>query len=228
MGSHREGGAPNQINQNATKFNQKTHLQTYQPPPNVADGTINALSSNVKSDLLRNITGTPEPYSIHAASFGSRNDNYVPDTPGGPVGNSKTHPPYPKVQVYDSPSRSQPQNESDLAQKNSIPRKQLGDFVKAHPSGVQPSFQRGHNPSANMAYPLQSDPAAYYDGPQLEDRLTTSPAPGIIARSRPISRGPGAAKTAECVVDRAKSNTTNTEVIESFAPGKFIFKFVVE
>lgn len=227
MGSHREGGAPNQINPNATTFNQETHWQTYQPPPNVADGTIHALSSDVQNDLLRNITGASEPYSIHSASFGSRNDNYVPDTPGGLVDNPKKHPPYPKAPIYGSLSRSQPQNESDLANKNSIPRKQLGDFTKGQPSRVQPSFQRDHNPSANMAYPVQLDPAAFYDGPQLEDRRTTPPAPGVLDRSRPISRGPGAANTAERVVERAKSNTINTEVIESFAPGKFIFKIVV-
>lgn len=222
------GGATNQISPKATNFNQETHSQTYQRPPNAADGTVHALSFNVKSDLLRKLTGGSEPYSIHSASFGSRNDSYVPDTPAGLVINSKKHPPYTKAPIHDSPSRSQPQNEPDLAQKNSIPRKQLGDFTKGHPSGVQPSFQRGHNPSANVAYPLQSDPAAFYDGPQLEEKRTISHAPGILDRSRPISRDPGAAKTAERVVDRAKSNTTNTEVIESYAPGKFFFKIVVE
>lgn len=200
-------------------------MQTHQPSHNVADGTTHALSSDVKSEPWRHGRDAREPYSVHTASFGNRNDNYIPGNSGGVAGIPQTHSSYPKAPIYDH-SRSQQKDELDLPQKNSIPRKQLKDFTKGQSSGVQPSPPRGHTPSANVAYPLQSDPATYYD-PQLGETKNTSSAVGVIDRSRPISKGAGAAYTAERVLDRAKNNTINTDVIETFAPGKPNLKIVV-
>lgn len=200
-------------------------MQSHQPSHNVADGTTHALSSDVNSESWRHARDAREPYSVHTASFRNRNDNYLPGNSGGLAGNPQNYSSYPKAPIYDH-SRSQHKDELGLPQKNSIPRKQLNEFPKGQFSGVQPSLPRGHAPSANVAYPLQSDPANYYDDPQLEETKNTS-AVGVLDRSRPISKGPEAAYTAERVVDRAKNNTINTEVIETFAPGKPTLKIVV-
>lgn len=164
-----------------------------------------------------------EPFSTHAASFGSRNDSHVPRTSGGVADNPTMYVSPQNAPTYD-PSRSQLQDESDLLRKNSIPRKQLRDHTKGQPSGAQPQFLRGQTPSANVGYPSRPDPAVY---PQLEERRDNLTR-GVLDRSRPISRGPGTANTAERVVDRAKSNTINTEVIETFAPGKPLSRIVVD
>lgn len=175
---------------------------------------------------MRHTREAGEPYSIHTAPFANRNDNYLPGTSGGLTGNSEKYSSHPQVPIYD-PSRSQPQDESDLAVKNSIPRKQVGDITKGQASGVEPSFPRGPTTSKKVTYPLQSDPAVDYDDTQLEERKNISPAPGVLDRSRPITRGHGAANTAQRVVDRAQSNTVNTEVIETFAPGNSTLKVVL-
>lgn len=227
LGSHREGAVADQINANARKFNQGNHLQNYRAPHNTSDDPTHVLNSDVKYESMRHARGAGEPYSIHTTSFGSRNDHYVPATTGGLAGNSEESSSHPKAPIHD-PSRSQPQDKSELARKNSIPRKQLRDITKGQASRVQPAVSGGHTPSAaDVTYPLQPDRTTYHDGPQPEGRKDASSASKVLDRPRPSSRGPGAANIAERVVDRAKSNTVNTEVIETFAPGKSVLKVLV-
>ncbi|MCJ1470375.1 hypothetical protein MMC07_009020 [Pseudocyphellaria aurata] len=214
--SHQEGAAASQNDPYARNLRHDNQLHTHQPPHVAADTITHALSSDVKNESMKHFREAGEPFSTHAAPSGSRNNRHVPHTSGG-IADSPTKYVSPLTAPTYDLSRSQPQDESDLHRRNSIPRKQLRDHTKGQSSGLQPPFSTGRTLSANVGHPSRPDPTVCYDDPQLEERKD-NPTRGVLDRSRPISRGPGTANSAERVVDRAKSNTINTEVIETFAP----------
>jgi len=112
----------------------------------------------------------------------------------------------------------------DLARQKSIPRKQVGTSAQAPYSSVQSSTssspQIGHSRQQSDSKPLPSAPISSNNG--YGDRKTpATPQPiSILDRSRPITKGYAAPRDGKDVVDRAKSNTYDTEVIEKIAPGK--------
>lgn len=112
----------------------------------------------------------------------------------------------------------------DLARQKSIPRKQIGISVNAPYSPVQPSTssspQVSHSRQQSDSKPLPSAPISIND--RYGDRGTAAtPQPSsILDRSRPITKGYAAPRDGQDVVNRAKSNTYDTEVIEKIAPGK--------
>ena len=91
-------------------------------------------------------------------------------------------------------------DDTNLAGQISIPRKQVGTSANVLQSSVQPSKpsnrQHGHSRNQSAAKPLPAVPVSSNAFSGVQD--------------------------AQDVVDRAKSNTYDTEVIEKVAPGNSI------
>lgn len=127
----------------------------------------------------------------------------------------------PRSNAYGSPNL-QDEDDTGLARQNSIPRKQIGTSANAPYSSVQasspPSAQTDYSRQQSAPKPLPSTPAAASRG--YTDRQTDSaPQPSnILNRSRPISTSQAGLRDAHDVVDRAKNNTYDTQVVETVAP----------
>ena len=128
----------------------------------------------------------------------------------------------PRANPYDSPNL-QDDDDAGLARQNSIPRKQIGTSRNTPHSSVQasspPKAQTGHSRQQSAPKPLPSTPVAPSRG--YTDRQTDSaPQPSsILNRSRPIPTSQAGPRDAQDVVDRAKTNTYDTQVVETVAPG---------
>ena len=130
------------------------------------------------------------------------------------------------LSAYDS-LNFQDDNDADLARQNSIPRKQIGTSASTPYSSVSASSfsraQTGQIRQQNAPKPLPSTPATVgrgYGGPQTD----STPQPSsILNRSRPISTIHTGLPDAQDVVDRAKTNTFDTKVVETVAPGQSSF-----
>lgn len=125
--------------------------------------------------------------------------------------------------VYES-QKVQDEDDAGLARENSIPRKEIGTSASAPSSTVPASSptrtQTGHSRQQSTPKPLPSTPAAA--SPGFVDRYTdpaTQPS-SILNRSRPIPASPAGLRDAQDVVDRAKSNTQDTQVVETVVPGQ--------
>ena len=98
---------------------------------------------------------------------------------------------------YDGPA-SKEGDDANLARQISIPRKQVGTSANVPQSSVQPPIpsnrQQGHSRNQSASKPLPAAPMSSNDAPGVQD--------------------------AQNVVNRAKSNTYDTTVIERVAPGK--------
>lgn len=114
----------------------------------------------------------------------------------------------------------------DLARQKSISRKQVGTPTPAPYSPVQPSTssspQLSHNQHQSDYKPLPFVPTSSNDGYGDRGTPVLPQAPSILDRSRPITKGYAAPRDGKDVVDRAKSNTYDTEVIEKIAPGNTV------
>ena len=137
--------------------------------------------------------------------------------------------PSPKANAYNS-SNMQAEDDAGLTRQNSIPRKQIGTSPNTPYSPVQalpPSrAQTGHSRQQSVPKPLPSTPAAASRG--YTDRQT-DPAPqpsNILHRSRPIPTSQTALRDAQDVVDRARTNTYDTQVVETVAPGQSHYRTV--
>lgn len=112
----------------------------------------------------------------------------------------------------------------DLAREKSIPRKQVGNSAPTPYSSVQSSKasnpQIGHGPRQSDSKPLPSAPTLSDTGYGAQESTATPPSPSVLDSSRPLTKGYAAPRDGHEVVDRAKSNTYDTEVIEKIAPGK--------
>ena len=129
----------------------------------------------------------------------------------------------PRSNVYNS-SNIHDDDGADLARQNSIPRKQIGTSASTlHsyiPAASSPKAQTGQSRQQNTPKPLPSTPVAAGRG--YVDRQTDSASqpPSILNRSRPIPASQTGLRDVQDVVDRAKTNTSDTQVIETVAPGK--------
>ena len=98
---------------------------------------------------------------------------------------------------YNGPA-SKEGDDANLARQISIPRKQIGTSANVPQSSVQPpipsSRQQGHSRNQSASKPLPAAPVFSNDDPEAPD--------------------------AQDVVDRAKSNTYDTTVVEKVAPGR--------
>ena len=103
---------------------------------------------------------------------------------------------------YDGPV-SKEGDDANLARQISIPRKQVGTSANVQQSSVQPPMpsnrQQGHSRNQSASKPLPAAPVVSNDVPGAPD--------------------------AQDVVNRAKSNTYDTTVVEKVAPGKSIKEY---
>ena len=135
----------------------------------------------------------------------------------------------PRFNTYDSPNLPE-EDHAGLVRQNSIPRKQIGTSPNTPYSSVQassphqvwstPMAQTGHSRQQSAPKSLPSTPAA--KSREFNDRQTdpTPQSSSILNRSRPTSSNPAGLRDAQDVVDRAKTNTCDTQVVESVAPGQ--------
>ncbi len=95
----------------------------------------------------------------------------------------------------------------------SVPRTQIDHAVRGQPSEVHLQSSTGSNPTHTSS-------ATRDDRHHLERLSDNSRVSKVLDRPRPISTGPGAARTTKELLDRASGNTADTEVIETIVPGK--------
>ena len=110
--------------------------------------------------------------------------------------------------------------DTDLAQQKPIPRKQVGASAKVPYSSPdlpdRNDAQIGHGRQKSASKALPSIPVSSSEAHRTE--ASTQPS-SILNRTRPITRGSAEPREAHDIVQRAKSNTYDTEVIEEIAPG---------
>lgn len=117
--------------------------------------------------------------------------------------------------------------EDSLARDPPIPRKQVVTSTNA-------GYQSAQQVSAPTAYSgryqgnsnaLSEAPSTASDGIGSGRNEVPSQSTSVLDRSRPISsKGVTGPQSAQDVVNRAKSNTYDTEVIEKVAPGESLPK----
>ena len=114
--------------------------------------------------------------------------------------------------------------DAGLARQKSIPRKQVGTTAQAPYSSTMPfngpTTQNSHSRQQSAPKALPATPISSNNGSGGRVTERTSESSGILDRSRPITRGMAESRNAHDVVNRAKTNTYDTEVIEKVAPGK--------
>lgn len=130
----------------------------------------------------------------------------------------------PGPKAYDS-LNLQDEDDTLLARHNPIPRKQIGTSASTPHSSVPASSlsraQIGQIRQQNAPKPLPSTPATV--DREYTDHYTDSahhPSHNFN-RSSPISTNQTGLTDAQGVVDRAKTNTYDTDVVEVVAPGQF-------
>ena len=124
--------------------------------------------------------------------------------------------------VYDS-SNLHDDNGAGLARQNSIPRKQIGTSANTLkspiPASPSPKAQIDQSRQQNALKPLPSTPVAASRGYTDHQTDPASQPSSIFKRSRPISASQAGLRDAQDIVDRAKTDTSDTQVIETVAPG---------
>lgn len=137
-----------------------------------------------------------------------------------------------KTRFHESNTSASQDGYQDLARQKSIPRKQIGTSAHAPYSSVQYSTssspQIGHSRQQSDLKPLPSAPILSNDGYRDRETAATPQPSSILDRSRPITKGYMTPRDGQEVVDRAKSNTYDTEVIEKIAPGKSVLSSFTE
>ena len=128
----------------------------------------------------------------------------------------------PRTNVYDS-SKLHDDDGAGLARQNSIPRKQIGTSAGTSYSSIPASSslkaQSGQSRQQNTPKPLPSVPVAASHGYTDHQTGSVSQPSSILNRSRPIPASQTGLRDAQDIIDRAKTNTSDTQVIETVAPG---------
>lgn len=162
-----------------------------------ADGGNHPLGPQNRKGPSEPLEDMTMPYSGLRTDFGAKS-NITAKYPSSPPGNPLQQSPYSSMVDRDSP-HGIPQYGPDLAARKSISRKQLGNSARGQRSDAQPLLSTG---------PVRS-----------ADKQNTSTPQRFPARSKLMTTESDAASSAERVVERAQSNTVDTEVIEAIAPG---------
>lgn len=125
--------------------------------------------------------------------------------------------------AYDVPA-PQDRYDADLARPKSTPRKQVGTSANAPYSSAQSQVpsngQLSHSRNQSAPKPLPSVPVSSTDGHEPRRTEAMPQSTSVLDRSRPISRVVNGPRDAQDVINRAQTNTYDTEVIEKVAPGK--------
>lgn len=131
--------------------------------------------------------------------------------------------------AYDSPN-VQDEHDAGLARQKYDHRKQIGTSANTPYSSVQassrPMAQMGHSRQQSATKPLPSTPAAANQGNTDRQTDSASTPSSMLNRSRPIATSQAGLRDAQDVVDRAKTNTHDTQVIETVAPGEYHSRIV--
>ena len=157
--------------------------------------------------------------SIRPVNEGNAQRVPMSQTPQGDL------PSTPRTNAYDSPNL-QDEDDTSLARQNPIPRKQIGTFADTPYSSVQasspPRAQIGHSRQQSAPKPLPSIPVAADLGYANRQTESTHQSSSILNRSRPVPTSQTGLREAQDVVERAKTNTYDTQVVERVAPGQFL------
>ena len=128
----------------------------------------------------------------------------------------------PRANTYDTPNL-QDEDDAGPAQQNPIPRKQIGTSATTPYSSVEASSpsgtQTGYSRQQIAPKALPPTPAAASLGHTDGQTESTPQKSNVLNRSRPISKNQTGLRDAQDVVDRAKTNTYDTQVVETVAPG---------
>lgn len=112
-----------------------------------------------------------------------------------------------------------------LSRQKSIPRKQVGSSGQFQSSPVHHSnpldSETDHGRQERPSKALPSTPVHSNHGYEPRNTANSIQITSILDRSRPISKGATSPRSTQDIVDRAKTNTYDTQVIEKVAPGKF-------
>ena len=173
-------------------------------------------------------SGNPPVQSSYAARGGTHTEDH------GTRRNYGKHSSVPKVHQDDDFNHSkfpveftldrQREHEGSLARQKSIPRKQVGTSAQAPYLSTEDSVlhnpKAGHGRQQNVSKVLPSLPVSAntnIGAPKSEPETQST---GILNRSRPVTRAQAGTLEAKDIINRAKSNTYDTEVIEKVAPGE--------
>ena len=125
--------------------------------------------------------------------------------------------------AYSSPNMQDGYDEF-LARQDSIPRKNIGTSANTPHSSdrapLPPMAQVGHSRQQSATKPLPSTPAAASQGNTDRQMESASWPSSTHNRSRPNQESQAGLRDAQDVVDRAKTNTYDTQIIETVAPGQ--------
>ena len=129
----------------------------------------------------------------------------------------------PRANAYDTPNL-QDEDDAGLVRQNPIPRKRIGASAKTpYSSSAEASSplgtQAGHNRQQSGPKPLPPTPAAASLGQTDREMDNTPQRSSILNRSSPDSTNQAGLRDAQDVADGAKTNTYDTQVVETVAPG---------
>lgn len=212
----------------APRANTSSQRQEYTPPnntivqrqgyasrnntaPQYQESTRNVAIPNKREHVPRNNAGIRQVNQVDAqrASMAQPSHGDLSSDPG--------------AKAFYSPNY-QDEDDAGLARRKSIPRKKLSTSTSTpYSSGLAsspPRAQTGQSRQQNAQKPLPFTPAAVSHG---YTDLQTDPNPqpsSILNRPRPIPTSQTGLQDAQDIVDRAKSNTYDTKVVETVAPGQ--------
>ena len=199
---------PNQpianISNTIQPYNRRADPSLYQSP--VSKVGINNNATHSGGNIPTNSKTASYPNAQQQSAPGSQRNNVLPNT---------------RIEDYDA-AGGQGKHDQQLARKKSIPRKQVGTPAQGShlptDSTALPGSQIDHSAQHSSLKALPPTPAHL----DREARRTEAnhQSDGILNRSRPITRGFMEPRDAQDVVNRAKSNTNDTEVVEKVAPGQ--------
>lgn len=129
----------------------------------------------------------------------------------------------PRAKAYDTPNL-QDDDDAGLTRQNPIPRKRIGASSNGpYSSSAEASSplgtQSGHSRQQSAPKALPPTPAAASLGHTDREMDSTAQKSSILNRSRPDFTNQAGLRNAQDVVDRAKTNTYDTQVVETVAPG---------
>ena len=168
--------------------------------------------------------------NAHSREYGPRNSASIRPVIEGHFQETSLHHPSPGATSSNPGSEAynsldlQNEDNAGVIRQSSIPRKQIGTFANTSYSSVPASSplsaQTGQSRLQTATKPLPSTPVALGSG--YDDRQTdsVSKSSSMLNRSRPIPPSQKGLHDAQDVVDRAKTNSYDTEVVETVAPGQ--------
>lgn len=129
--------------------------------------------------------------------------------------------PFSSARIYD-PAAGESKGQAEMSRSNSIPRKQVGSSSRSEISGFHSNSPKRHFGGPGPSHGLDSRAGK---GQHMEYEDFSS---GTIGsnKSRQIPKDAGGSRDADRILEKAQTNSADTEVIEEIAPGNFLPQFV--